>query len=148
MAILSEDDQHLHLLAKFHYAVAALAAVCACLPLINMVIGIILLINPEVLTTRFTPFGLESLIGLLFAVMGGAATVIGWALAVCLYKTARYLNERRRWTFCFSTAVATCTFLPFGTILGIFTIVVLWRPAVKTMFGHPAAPASAPPVTP
>ncbi|HVX67390.1 MAG TPA: hypothetical protein VHA11_12345 [Bryobacteraceae bacterium] len=142
MAILSEDDQHLHLLAKFHYAVAALAAVSACFPLLNMVIGFILLINPEVLSARFTPFGLESLIGLLFAVMGGAATVIGWALAVCLYKTARYLNERRRWTFCFATAVAACTFLPFGTILGIFTIIVLWRPAVKAMFGHPLPPVA------
>ena len=39
------------------------------------------------------------------------------------------------YTFCFVMAALACAFFPFGTILGIFTIVVLVRPGVKEMFG-------------
>jgi hypothetical protein len=140
-AIHPDDERHLRLLTAFHYAVAAVAALCACVPLLHMVFGIVLLIKPDAVPSRFTPFGLESLIGILFTVMGGVVAAIGFALAVCLFLAARHLTERRRWTFCFATAVASCTFFPFGTVLGVFTIIVLLRPGVKAALGHvpPAA---------
>jgi hypothetical protein len=28
-----------------------------------------------------------------------------------------------------------CIFIPFGTVLGVFTIIVLMRPTVKELFG-------------
>jgi len=29
-----------------------------------------------------------------------------------------------------------CMFMPFGTVLGVFTIIVLMRPSVKEIFGR------------
>ena len=36
--------------------------------------------------------------------------------------------------FCVVTAGVMCAFAPFGTVLGVFTLLVLHRPAVKAAF--------------
>jgi len=36
--------------------------------------------------------------------------------------------------FCLIVAGIICIFMPLGTILGVFTIIVLVRPSVKAMF--------------
>jgi hypothetical protein len=33
-------------------------------------------------------------------------------------------------------AAVECLFIPFGTVLGVFTILVLQRPTVKAMFSE------------
>jgi hypothetical protein len=56
-----------------------------------------------------------------------------------------HLGRRRGHAFCFVVACLACLFMPFGTVLGAFTIIVLSRPSVKARFGMPisgAAPAA------
>ena len=38
-------------------------------------------------------------------------------------------------------AATMCLFMPFGTVLGVFTIIVLMRPSVKPLFDQAAGPA-------
>ncbi len=45
------------------------------------------------------------------------------------------IRQRRWWTFCYLTGWGECLMFPFGTVLGIFTIIVLSRPSVKRLFG-------------
>lgn len=45
------------------------------------------------------------------------------------------IRQRSWWTFCYLTGWGECIMFPFGTILGIFTIIVLGRPSVKRLFG-------------
>jgi hypothetical protein len=45
------------------------------------------------------------------------------------------IRNRRWWTFCYLTGWGECLMFPFGTVLGIFTIIVLSRPSVKLLFG-------------
>jgi len=45
------------------------------------------------------------------------------------------IRNRRWWTFCSLTGWGECLMFPFGTVLGIFTIIVLSRPSVKRLFG-------------
>ncbi|HET6414898.1 MAG TPA: hypothetical protein VFG22_01285 [Polyangiales bacterium] len=45
------------------------------------------------------------------------------------------IRNRRWWTFCYLTGWGECLMFPFGTVLGIFTIIVLSRPSVKRLFG-------------
>ena len=45
------------------------------------------------------------------------------------------IRQRRWWTFCYLTGWGECLMFPFGTILGIFTIIVLSRASVKRLFG-------------
>jgi hypothetical protein len=39
------------------------------------------------------------------------------------------------YTFCLVMAGVACMFMPFGTVLGVFTIIVLLRDSVKELFG-------------
>jgi hypothetical protein len=41
--------------------------------------------------------------------------------------------------FCLVMASITCMFMPFGTVLGVFTLIVLMRPSVKPLFEGQAA---------
>ena len=46
------------------------------------------------------------------------------------------LARRRRYLYCLILAgVMAATCMPFGTVLGVFTIIVLMRPSVKQAFG-------------
>ena len=45
------------------------------------------------------------------------------------------IKQRQWWMFCYLTGWGECLMFPFGTILGIFTIIVLGRASVKKLFG-------------
>jgi hypothetical protein len=45
-----------------------------------------------------------------------------------------FLSLRKYYTFCLVMAGIECLFMPVGTVLGVFTIIVLMRPTVKAMF--------------
>jgi hypothetical protein len=48
----------------------------------------------------------------------------------------RSLARRKRYLFCLIVAGTMCVMCnPLGTVLGVFTIVVLLRPSVKELFG-------------
>jgi hypothetical protein len=64
-----------------------------------------------------------------------AAVVLALVSAVHLFVVGWKIRQRRWWTFCYLTAWGECLMFPFGTILGIFTILVLSRPSVKWLFG-------------
>jgi hypothetical protein len=46
----------------------------------------------------------------------------------------RSLATHRHYWFAFAIACLECLFIPFGTILGVFTIIVLSREPVKALF--------------
>jgi hypothetical protein len=41
-------------------------------------------------------------------------------------------------------AALACTLMPFGTVLGVFTIIVLSRPSVRVLFSQPIEVADSP----
>jgi len=61
--------------------------------------------------------------------------VVALVSAVHLLLVGVKIRQRRWWTFCYLTGWGECLMFPFGTILGIFTIIVLSRPTVKRTFG-------------
>jgi hypothetical protein len=58
----------------------------------------------------------------------------GWAFAVVVFLAGRFIASRKHYTFCFVVACIECMFMPFGTVLGVFTIIVLMRQSVKNLF--------------
>jgi hypothetical protein len=44
------------------------------------------------------------------------------------------MAHRKHYTFCLVMAGVECLFMPFGTVLGVFTILVLNRQTVKELF--------------
>ena len=80
------------------------------------------------------------LFGLMFMVFASVMILGFWALAVCMFLAGRYLERRAHYTFCLVVAGVECLFMPFGTVLGVFTIVMLVRPEVKSDFGIEQSP--------
>lgn len=138
---MSQDDEHLHLLSIFHFVLAALCALFALFPLLYVVFGLAMMggglsaSKPGELPAAFA--------GCFVAGLGGVFLLLLTGYAVALYLAGRFLRERRRHTFCVVVAAISCAFQPIGTVLGVFTLVVLFRPAVKAMFGLPPGTAPA-----
>jgi hypothetical protein len=79
--------------------------------------------------------------GLIFVVMASIIILLGWVFAGLLVYSGRCLARRKHYTFCIVMAAISCMFMPFGTVLGIFSIIVLVRPSVKTLFNGVAPEA-------
>ncbi len=126
------DAEHLRLLAIGHYVYAAIVALFACIPIIHFTIGLVFLFNPPAQAPG-DPFPAQAF-GAIFATIGGLLVLAGWTFAACVLLAGRSLAARKRHTFCLVVAAIACLFVPIGTALGIMSIIVLQRPAVKAMF--------------
>jgi hypothetical protein len=131
VALVDQDREHLRLLTIFYYVCAALEALFGCIPIIHLVLGVVMIAKPDIFGGNNPP---PAFLGYLFAIMGGAFVLAGWALAFCTFLAGRFLSQRKHWLFCLIVAGASCAFTPFGTALGVFTFIVLLRPGVKAMF--------------
>ena len=68
--------------------------------------------------------------------VGGCIMLFVFGLAALSFFTARGLARQRHRTFCMVAAGLACLSVPLGTVLGVFTLVVLSRPAVAAMFAQ------------
>lgn len=129
-----EDIQYLNLLSTFHYIVAGIMALVSCMYMIG---------GYAMVSGRFFPgpngAAPPPFVAWIFGVTTAVATVAGWTLAVCVVIAARKLRSRRNRIFCMVVAAIECTFTPFGTVLGVFTIIVLNKNSVKQVFAQQAA---------
>lgn len=125
-----QTQEHLHLLSIFHYVVGGITALFACVPLIHLVLGVVMLLAPESMDNppRFA--------GFMIIIIACLVIVIGWTLAILIVIAGRCLARQTAYTFCLVMAAIECTMMPFGTVLGIFTIIVLVRPGVREVFAQ------------
>ena len=85
---------------------------------------------PVTATAPFTGFPKEMMaIFIIFYIVMG---VIISAFAIANFMSARFIKKRKNKTFSFVVAAINCIQIPFGTVLGVFTIVVLMRPSVQS----------------
>ena len=132
MPTLDDNEQHLRLLAIFHCVVAGLTALFALFPLIHFAIGWFVLHAPPPKNGGEPP---PPFVGYIFMAFGAGFFLLGQTFAACIFAAGRCIQARSRYWFVFVMACFECAFFPFGTVLGVFTIVVLSRPAVKQVFG-------------
>ena len=135
---MDQDQEHLRLLSIFHYVVAGLAALFACFPLIHLAIGLFFILAPASLSGPGQPPP-PAFLGWFFVVFASAFILAGWTFAACVFHAGRCLAKRRRLLFCQVMAGVECMFMPFGTVLGVFTLIVSMRPSVKPLFDGPRA---------
>jgi fatty acid desaturase len=131
---MERDLEHLKLLSIFHYVAAGMAALVACIPFIHFFMGL-------AMATGVLSEGEPGVRPVGIGIMAFAAFFIlaGWTLAILMALAGRSLAARRRYTFCLVIGAVECLFMPVGTVLGVFTIIVLVRESVKGMFQAAAA---------
>ena len=125
------DVEHLRLL-RIGYIVAACVSSFICV-LGFFYVGMGALVSATVPAKGargappFSPFAF-------FAAFGAIFVVVGAVLVVLNVLTARAIGRRQGYVLCMISAALSCLGIPYGTILGIATFVVLGRPHVKAMF--------------
>ncbi len=140
---MNQDKEHLRLLAIFHYVVAGLAALFSFFPLLYTTVGAIFIFAARHPAAAGPKPGEEpppEFIGWILAIVGSLLFLLGIAIAICILIAGRSLAKRTCYWFALVVACIECLFIPFGTILGVFTIVVLSRESVKALFSTAQAP--------
>ncbi|MEI7750564.1 MAG: hypothetical protein WCJ71_00610 [Candidatus Omnitrophota bacterium] len=129
---MDEDLKRLSLFSKLHYVMGGLIALFSCFPIVHVVLGIIILTGKLPVSGGGTPP--PAFVGLLFLVLGSIFILLGWGTAFCVILAGRKLGQCKNWTFCVVMAGIQCMMVPFGTLLGVFTILTLVKDPVKQMF--------------
>lgn len=131
---MTKDEDHLRLLSIFHYVVGGLSGLFAFIPVIHLILGLFLINAPN----RFHGNGNNQMppafIGWFFVVFAIMVITLGLTFAAFILTAGRFLAQRKHYTFCLVIGCIECLFLPLGTVLGVFTILVLSRDSVKQLF--------------
>jgi len=140
---MNRDEEHRNLLGVFHYVVAALAGLMACVPMIHLLMGVFILSYPGVFKDpNGPPPEFLKLFGWMFVLFAGFGIAMGWAFAGALAYAGHCLRRRKHRLFCIVMGGLCCMFFPFGTVLGAFTLVVRIRPSVAALFEGAPQPAA------
>src|SRR6266850_3347844 len=131
---MDRDTEQLNLLAIFHYVVAGLAALFSFFSLLYTAVGVIFIFAARHGTVKPGEELPPEFLGWIFAVLGSVLFVMGIAMAICILIAGRCLSRPRCYSFALVIACVERLFIPFGTILGVFTIIVLLRESVKALF--------------
>lgn len=127
----AQDLEHLRLLSIFHYLVGAITALFSLLPVLHLVVGLLLMTGR---TGESDP--VAAWMGGLFVTISATFIVGGLTLAGFMLHAGRCIARRRRHTLCLVVAGVECTLMPFGTVLGVFTLIALLKPQIRALFAE------------
>lgn len=132
---MNDDIQHLNILSIFHYVVAGISGLFSLFPIFHLMMGISMLTGgffpSEAEMEAPFPFGM---FGLMFTLIPAAMIFFGLVFSAFIAAAGYFLAKRKNHMFCLVMAGVSCIFMPFGTVLGVFSIIVLSRPTVKELF--------------
>jgi len=126
---MTQNEQHLNLLAIFHHVVGGLTALFSCMFLLHVAMGIAMLCGA--FDGKDTP---PKFFAWFFILFPSVFILAGWTLSGFIIAAGRKLKHRASYTFCLVIAGLECILMPLGTVLGVFTIIVLMKDSVKQLF--------------
>jgi len=129
------DEEHLRLLTIGHYITGGLCIAFASVFIFHFVFMLFASLNPEIFSAHGqAPKGPPDGMMKVFAVVIGLFILAGWSFGGLTIYAGRCIRARVHRTFAFVMACLNVMFIPFGTVLGVFTLIVLSRPSVKRLY--------------
>lgn len=129
------DVDQLKLLAIFHYVVGGLTIAFSSLFIIHVVMAATMYLHPEALPF---PKGAQPQppreVWLMLGAIAGCFVLFGWMLGILTIISGRLIAKRKYRTFSLITAAVLCVMFPFGTVLGVCTLIVLSRNSVSERY--------------
>jgi len=142
------DADHLRLLAVFHFVVAALAAAGIGFLALHYLVLHAIVSNPEMWRNQrgggLPPREIFAIFRCLYVVF--ATVLVAGAVGNLL--SGLFIDRRKHRTFSLIVAGLNCFQIPFGTVLGVFTLIVLLRPSVREVYDAIQSPDPAPAMPP
>jgi hypothetical protein len=145
-SVFRQDRQFLGLLVIFHFVLAGIAFFIGLCPLMGLAMGIWMVsgafpTGPAPPTYPGSPQGPPpgqppQWIGWMMIGEYSVMLLVLYGAAILACVVGYFLKRRKHWLFCIVGSGIQCLFVPFGTILGVFTIIVLARESVRHIFQH------------
>lgn len=160
--MIDQVREHIRLLSIFHYVVGGIGYLVSLFPIIHLAMGIFFLAAPEEFFEPPKPPKITGssigespsleikdssvevsdefparLFGLLFTIIPAIIILCGFIVSTLIVIAGKRLASHRSHTFCLVVAGIECLIMPFGTILGVFTILTLLKPEARQLFGLP-----------
>ena len=95
-----------------------------------------MVLNPAIFGNNPPPVPLK-IMGLLMTVVTGFLMLIGCTVGICTFLCGHYISRRTHRTFTMVIAGINCLSFPFGTALGLFSLIVLSRESVQALYKSP-----------
>jgi len=135
----NEDTKQLDLLSIFHYVVGGIMAFFSCMPFMHVFMGLAMVSGKFFENSEGCSSSPDAAFGWIFVIMGSIFILFGWAISICIMIAGRKLKRRSNRMFCMVVAGIECMFMPFGTVLGVFTLIALNKESIKEIFAQPPA---------
>jgi hypothetical protein len=94
-------------------------------------------INPVVVNQVPANPGVNALprpMGYMFVCMGSGGLFLGWLIGILTILSGRAITRRKWRMFSLVMAGINCASFPLGTLLGVFTFIVLLRSSVRALY--------------
>jgi hypothetical protein len=136
------DEEHLRLLKYCYYILAGITSFFSLTTIFAIALGALFASGTIPPQAQGPSPDAARTMGLFFLGFGLGALILGLAGSFLTFLVGRSLRDRRRRTFCIVVAFLYCLYVPWGTVIGVCTIIVLNRPNMKTLFGEQPPPQS------
>lgn len=146
ISLYEQDQGHLKILSICYYVMAGLSLVSGLVFIAYIIMGGLMVAGTFSASgpSGGAPRDAEALqmMGGMFMGVGVLAMLFILLLAVLEFIVARRIVERKSRVLCMVVAGINCLSMPFGTVLGVFTFIVLSRPQVAASFDQDQASGS------
>jgi hypothetical protein len=130
---MNNDLEHLRWLSIAHFIGGGIAFLFIGVTLLQL-FGTFQEVKDILETKNSNPASKIDEIKTIMTIMGGIYISIELIRIICTITAGFFLKQRKNYIFCLVIAIINCAFFPIGTILGVFTLVLLFRASVKLLF--------------
>ncbi|MEM7481097.1 MAG: hypothetical protein AAF481_07970 [Acidobacteriota bacterium] len=127
---IEQKKNHLDLLAIGYFILGGFCLLIPLFALLYLGLGTFMVVAPD----EFNGDAPPAAVGCFVMAIGGFLILLGMAYALLMIWTGLNLRRRQRRMFCLVMAGISALNMPFGTILGVFTMVLLTQPDVQALF--------------
>ena len=130
------DHEHLRLLEVFHYISGGLTILFSSLFIFHLVFMSYFMMNPDLFPSKAEvtgDFHPEQFLSF-FLFIFGFLVILGIAFGIAQILSGRFMKKRKNRLFSVIVSIPNVLFIPYGTILAIFTLVVLDKKTIKQIY--------------
>lgn len=129
--VRKQDSDLLSVVSIFHYVLGGFQMLISLAGFVYVVVGV-LMVTGAMDSAKGEPPPPE--LGWIFVVIGIVFVLIFITIGLFTIKTGINMRKRRSRTLCIVIDSILCMMIPFGTIVGIFGLVLLTKPEIADEF--------------
>ena len=129
------DEEQLRLLSFFHYVSGAVTIAFSSMFILHLIFMAYFSSNPEIFKAEDAEHALNMAGAMkVFVFIFAILIVFGITYGICEIMSGVFIKRRTNRLFSFIVAIPRILFIPYGSILSIFTLILLDRRSVKAMY--------------